>query len=551
MDISCILTWLTLTVTVAIPTSEDQYKCQVPFLLNGEVKYHINTTFLPNDYIEVVCSDGFATQVSDQVLQKFKLYCKESLIWVTKNNIAAPPLCTVRVCHNPPDIPHTSMEINDLYSRTSYPSEAIYDAVYGRRVFLDGQTVVYRCHSGYELVMAASTQLTCAAGEWRGNLVTCISVKHCETPDPVLHGSYSLPTLWNGVLEIGSRVSYTCDAGYKMVGSRTLLCVEGATWSHNPPECIPSDETSQYCPSVSSIMNGECFCDSKNDLQYCEPFFFGLHVECVCNHGYKLYGESIITCLKDGTWDYIMPTCVQEMEIDDSISPSSGSQAHMSTLAIVVATACSVLGILLLIMIIMVCRRRKPHPPRLCRPSTTPPPYSRVHNHLLEEHDRMLLIGYENNPSILPSYEEAIRGQNQQLHSHFHGARPGQVGEYRPLPSIPSNLRNPSGSSDIASNRHSIVTTSTMNRDGLSEVFGSIDTVNVSMSDASTAVTVDTLDSASSHHSSISRRANAGSINSSNNSLAAEDAPLLESNQRDDSISTQTAGENLQDKSDD
>lgn len=210
------------------------------------------------------------------------------------------------------------------------------------------------------------------------------------------------------------------------------------------------------------------------------------------------------------------------MEINDKSYESSVSPTHMSTLAIVVATACSVLGVLLLIMVIVVFRRRKPHPPRLCRPSSTvPPPYSRVHSNSLDEHDRMLLIGYDNAPVALPSYEEAVRVNNQ--HNQYpQRAGQGHVGEYRPLPSIPTNFRAGQLQSGEASSRYSIITTSTMNRDGISELFGSIDTVNVSMSDASTAVTVDTCDSASSHHSNMSRRANAGSINSSNGSLVTE-----------------------------
>lgn len=213
------------------------------------------------------------------------------------------------------------------------------------------------------------------------------------------------------------------------------------------------------------------------------------------------------------------------MEISDNKSGgSSGSQSHMSTLAIVVATACSVLGVLLLIMVIMVFRRRKPHPPRLCRPSSIPPPYSRVHSNSLDEHDRMLLIGYDNAQVALPSYEEAVRGNNQLSRAQQRSGH-GQVGEYRPLPSIPTNFRAGQLQSGEASSRHSIITTSTMNRDGISEVFGSIDTVNVSMSDASTAVTIETCDSSSSHHSNVSRRATAGSINSSNGSLVTEGRP--------------------------
>ena len=148
----------------------------------------------------------------------------------------------------------------------------------------------------------------------------------------------------------------------------------------------------------------------------------------------------------------------------------------------------------------------------------------------MEELDRYLMIGYENpndNPQAsLPSYEEAMssnhgRNGNRQQRSP---EGQGQVGEYRPLPSIPSSYRANQMMSGENTSRHSIITTSTMNRDGVSELFGSIDTVNVSVSDASTAVTVETLDSATSHHSNVSRRATAGSIASenSNENLATE-----------------------------
>ena len=70
-------------------------------------------------------------------------------------------------------------------------------------------------------------------------------------------------------------------------------------------------EESQYCRSLKAINNGRCFCESKSDLQYCEPFFPGMHVECVCKEGYKLIGQSIVTCKQDGLWDYSMPSCVQ------------------------------------------------------------------------------------------------------------------------------------------------------------------------------------------------------------------------------------------------
>ena len=193
---------------------------------------------------------------------------------------------------------------------------------------------------------------------------------------------------------------------------------------------------------------------------------------------------------------------------------------HVSTLVIVIATACSVLGVLLLIMVIVVFRRRKPRP-HLFHPGMTPPPYARVHSGSLDEHDRLALMAYADQTRMhLPTYEEATSGQcGQNVGASAQSSQPSV--DYRPLPSIPPALRAPTSQTQGENtNRHSTVTTSTMNRDGTSEIFGSLDTVNVSMSDASTSVTVETYDSGTSTRSASSQQARAGSLTSSDDNLA-------------------------------
>lgn len=516
--------------------------CPKPFLINGNIKYSYGSTFNPGNFITVQCNDQYALKVDNYLVETLRLYCGQDGKWLTVDGWQIEPECSVKLCGSPPDVPYSQVAFGETQDYTG-----------GKMGILEGQEVYYTCKTGYTLVDSTANHLVCSKGEWQGSLPTCISLEMCSSPQEIRHGSFHIYGSTLGVQDnfkykLGTIITYECDTGYRLLGPPGIECLEGSRWSHHAPQCVSIQESPQYCPSVSAVHNGRCFCGSKSDLMFCEPFFEGLHVECVCNEGYKLIGESIVTCGLDGKWDYAMPSCIQDMEInDDKSGGSSGSQSHMSTLAIVIATACSVLGVLLLIMVIMVFRRRKPHPPRLCRPSSVPPPYSRVHSNSMDEHDRMLLIGYDNSQVALPSYEEAVRGANQHNQAP---QRSGQVGEYRPLPSIPTNFRGGPLHSGEASSRHSIITTSTMNRDGISEVFGSIDTVNVSMSDASTAVTIETCDSSSSHHSNVSRRATAGSINSSNGSLVTEDVPLLENNQRSNEINTTDNDDDVQDKPD-
>ena len=65
------------------------------------------------------------------------------------------------------------------------------------------------------------------------------------------------------------------------------------------------------CPALSDIMNGICVCETKSDITECAPFYLGQHVECTCDRGYKLSGESILTCKHSGVWDFDLPRCVK------------------------------------------------------------------------------------------------------------------------------------------------------------------------------------------------------------------------------------------------
>ena len=221
---------------------------------------------------------------------------------------------------------------------------------------------------------------------------------------------------------------------------------------------------------------------------------------------------------------------VDNVAIDTEGNTSSSTDpTRMNTLAVVIATACSVLGILLLIMIVMIVRKRKPRP-RHYHQVGIPPPYTRVHSSSFDELDRVALIGYD--AARLPTYEEAVRNNSSSSIQRGQGPLEVQVSnEFRPLPSIPNVVRNNNAqSSDIQSvhsNRHSITTMSTVNRDGISEVFGSIDTVNYSLSDASTSVTVDTLDSATSRPSYGSGTATAGSVNTSQENIVTEGIKIV------------------------
>lgn len=511
----------------------------MPTVLNAEVNLDHGRTFNSQEGDEgtVTCMNGY---LSTDESKSYRIVCNKYGFWTT---LSGSPLqqCEKVNCPVPPTVP------NALYT---YDTE---------NLSLDqlGQKVRYTCIKGFEMVDdSAEAVLTCKDGDWDGPIPTCVHPEYCTTPISFFRGKWrpKTQTIVDDYFPVGSEVQYYCDVGYRLAGAEVLKCTSDRLWSKIPPICIQDSEKIYFCHNIGldKIDHGYCKCErsDSNSLEKCEPFFRGTQVRCGCDSGYKLMGSSLLTCTslplernEYGTWNHEPPYCIRDDSKtmsapalpgrdEDDLSSKLVSGTQVSTLVIVIATACSVLGVLMLIMVVVVFRRKKPRP-RLFHPSAvTPPPYSRVTNQgggTLDEHDRLALMAYADATRVhLPTYEEAVQGSRGGGHSVRGMVSPG---DYRPLPSIPPNLRaagSITGGGAENPNRHSTVTTSTMNRDGLSENFGSLDTVNVSVSDASTSVTVETFDSGTSNRSMSSQRATAGSIASSEDNLANDNAPLLD-----------------------
>ena len=204
---------------------------------------------------------------------------------------------------------------------------------------------------------------------------------------------------------------------------------------------------------------------------------------------------------------------------------------NSNTMTVVIATSCSVLGLLLVIMVVVALQRRKPST-RLCHPvQQAPPMYPRPRTDSLDEHDRVALIAVADGVQVvLPSYEEATRGRGgSSTPRYLSDGSSIRRGDYRPLPTIPANMRTPNrhdsprpGPLAQDHHRNSIITNCSNARDNISLVFGSMDTMNIS-DGTSTSVTIETFDSGASNPSlALSQRAAAGSLGSSNGSLANE-----------------------------
>ncbi|NXX96811.1 DAF factor, partial [Centropus bengalensis] len=103
-------------------------------------------------------------------------------------------------------------------------------------VFPVGRTVEYACRPGYAQRPGMPPTITCLRNQtWSAALEFCRK-KQCPNPRDVENGR----VLVLADLLLGSKVNYTCDEGYKLVGSSERTCEVSGTrvsWSGDAPVC--------------------------------------------------------------------------------------------------------------------------------------------------------------------------------------------------------------------------------------------------------------------------------------------------------------------------
>ena len=109
-----------------------------------------------------------------------------------------------------------------------------------------GGRALYSCKYGYRL-SGSSYRFCLLSGEWSGIQPTCISKHHkvylilyiiglfsgnCGYLSSPRHGRVSVTTR-----DVGDRVTYTCNSGFRLIGSSTRTCLSDGSWSGSQPIC--------------------------------------------------------------------------------------------------------------------------------------------------------------------------------------------------------------------------------------------------------------------------------------------------------------------------
>ncbi|XP_035375850.1 sushi, von Willebrand factor type A, EGF and pentraxin domain-containing protein 1 isoform X3 [Electrophorus electricus] len=268
------------------------------------------------------CDDGYTTG------NNTKLFCNAEGIWAPPDGLSMPH-CIANFCQRPPDLPHaildsinkskyasntevsykceegfvlnttatlkclmggdwspSPMDIGCVPVRCSKPETIERGYVSGTN-YSFGAVVAYSCDKGYYI--RGEKRRTCKAnGEWGGVLPTCQPIA-CSSP-PRLTNGYIKESMRKGNYVYSNKVTYACNAGYRLTGKPERMCMANKQWSNSdPPVCVLLT-----CPTPSTIEHGH----------YSGSIFeVGSKVEYVCDEGYELTGDAVWTCLKYGKWD--------------------------------------------------------------------------------------------------------------------------------------------------------------------------------------------------------------------------------------------------------
>uniref|UniRef100_A0A4W5NZ10 Seizure related 6 homolog n=1 Tax=Hucho hucho TaxID=62062 RepID=A0A4W5NZ10_9TELE len=123
-----------------------------------------------------------------------------------------------------------------------------------------------------------------------------------------------LPEITNGwkstshpELVHGTVVTYQCYPGFQLVGTELLMCQWDLTWSGDLPSC----ERVLLCADPGAV-------EHSHRVMSGQRFTVGSTIQYICNKGYTLSGNSLLSCYNHGSsgpkWSERLPKCVLTYE---------------------------------------------------------------------------------------------------------------------------------------------------------------------------------------------------------------------------------------------
>ncbi|XP_052811038.1 neurogenic locus notch homolog protein 2-like isoform X3 [Mya arenaria] len=142
--------------------------------------------------------------------------------------------------------------------------------------------------------LVGTDTINCQAGTgWESLTVTC----QCPALTAPTDGTVNADA---GPTAVGGSATYTCNPGFELVGvDTTRNCVSGTGWDGTEPTCVVRD-----CGALDALVDGVLILPDT---------IVGSIATYVCDANYQLAnGDETRTCQNDGTWSGTEPECIYD-----------------------------------------------------------------------------------------------------------------------------------------------------------------------------------------------------------------------------------------------
>jgi len=175
------------------------------------------------------------------------------------------------------------------------------------RLSHDGRIAFIRCDKGHSAV--GPRILRCRLGSWT-ETPQCKRAD-CGVPPAILNGNVSIVN--------DHHLEYDCHEGFEIDGYASVRCLLNGGWER-PPSCNPIP-----CNPITELKNGIVITSD-------EKFEAGADVTLVCNPGFVLEGDDIITCNNEGAWSNLVQAyCKDINECEEKSDNCKSSEVCKNT----------------------------------------------------------------------------------------------------------------------------------------------------------------------------------------------------------------------------
>ncbi|NXO70906.1 CFAH factor, partial [Phainopepla nitens] len=153
--------------------------------------------------------------------------------------------------------------------------------------FVFGARVEYRCNDGYQMLSQRNYR-ECQADGWSNDIphcevIKCLPVQEPENGRIIMTGAFELGQEYS----FGQVVNFECNAKYKLIGAKEIVCSANGQWSNNVPQC------KEIACDVPEIPHGYIRSPRKSYKENELMQFF-------CEEGYKYGNRADALCTELG-----------------------------------------------------------------------------------------------------------------------------------------------------------------------------------------------------------------------------------------------------------